>query len=80
VYVRLKEDTQIDVWYRGDEWNEPRHYPKDTIFMGDLKFPQSNLLYVYLDDDGDGEIYIPMELLEKLDETPWKELDKVIGD
>lgn len=58
MYVKLKEDTQVDVWYRGGEWTEPRYYSQGTIFMGDGK-TNADLFYVYLDDDGDGEFYIP---------------------
>ncbi len=58
--MRLKEEITIAVEYDGRE-AEKKTYPAGTLIEFELNG------HVYLDDDGDGNLYFPIHLLEPVE-------------
>lgn len=77
MFMKLKQDETFEVVYRDADIN--KFYPAGTIFYGDTYHgPES--FYVFLDEDGDGEIWIDLHLLERVDQGFVSDWNKVVGD
>lgn len=83
-YFRLNKDITTTVWVHGyEEDSVERSYKKGTIFKGDFR----TTLNVYLDEDGEGQMYIHkshVDFVGLLDDgipdlTP-EEWNNIIGD
>ena len=74
MYVQLKEDSELTIQYDCGFHEELRDYPKGEIFFCEIrkfytdKNKYNKYYFVYLDDDGDGEILIPERLVEEVSE------------
>lgn len=81
-YFRLNKDITVTVWFNMQDEQE-RSYAKGTIFIGEL----ITSLNVYLDEDGDGQLYIHkshvdfVELLEDgMPDLTTEEWNNIVGD
>lgn len=77
MYAKLSEDATLNVMY-GDNF-VTKEFKKGTIFLG-TRYIKSDIFYVYLDDDGDGELDIPWNLLDQVEEKDIMDWNLVVGD
>jgi regulator of replication initiation timing len=60
-YLRLKKTLIVPTVYANREEN--KEYPEGTLIDAEIR---GNCAHVYIDDEGDGNIYFPAEELEEV--------------